>query len=84
MTTNNPQQNQTPHRPTAREEAAIIRRLSFVSIFGNAVLSGFKLFAGIAGNHINRSICMGVRNLTGCDGRTARKGADYTERISTD
>ena len=50
MTTNNPQHNQTPRRPTAPEEAAIIRKLSFVSIFGNAVLSGFKLFAGIAGN----------------------------------
>lgn len=42
MTANNPQQNQTPRRPTALEEAAIIRRLSFVSIFGNAVLSGFN------------------------------------------
>lgn len=29
---------------------AVIRRLSFVSIFGNAILSGFKLFAGIFGH----------------------------------
>lgn len=31
-------------------EAAVIRRLSLVSILGNAVLSGFKLFAGIHGH----------------------------------
>lgn len=32
------------------DEAAVIRNLSFVSVFGNAVLSGFKLFAGITGH----------------------------------
>lgn len=31
-------------------EAAVIRNLSLVSVVGNAVLSGFKLFAGIVGN----------------------------------
>lgn len=31
-------------------EAAIIRRLSLVSVIGNAVLSGFKLFAGVSGH----------------------------------
>lgn len=31
-------------------EAAVIRNLSLVSIVGNAILSGFKLFAGIVGN----------------------------------
>lgn len=32
------------------EEATVIRNLSLVSIVGNVVLAGFKLFAGIAGN----------------------------------
>lgn len=38
--------------PTSRpvNEAAVIRNLSLVSVVGNAVLSGFKLFAGIVGN----------------------------------
>lgn len=31
-------------------ETSVIRKLSLVSIIGNAVLSGFKLFAGITGN----------------------------------
>lgn len=31
-------------------ETAIIRNLSLVSIIGNAILSGFKMFAGITGN----------------------------------
>ena len=31
-------------------EDAVIRKLSFVSIFGNTVLSGFKMFAGISGH----------------------------------
>lgn len=31
-------------------EAAIIRNLSLVSLIGNAILSGFKMFAGIMGN----------------------------------
>lgn len=31
-------------------EEAVIRKLSFVSIAGNTVLSGFKFFAGITGN----------------------------------
>lgn len=43
-----------PHLPSAPQtelnEAAVIRNLSFVSIAGNTVLSGFKFFAGITGN----------------------------------
>lgn len=31
-------------------ETAIIRNLSLVSVIGNAILSGFKMFAGIMGN----------------------------------
>lgn len=40
--------NQKADRPI--NEAAVIRNLSLVSVVGNAFLSGFKLFAGIAGN----------------------------------
>lgn len=40
--------SQSTSRPV--NEKAIIRNLSLVSILGNTVLSGFKLFAGIAGN----------------------------------
>ena len=32
------------------DEAAAIRKMSFVSVAGNAALSGFKFFAGVAGN----------------------------------
>lgn len=32
------------------DEAAAIRNMSFVSVAGNAVLSGFKFFAGVTGN----------------------------------
>lgn len=39
-------QSQTP----PLDEAAVIRKLSLVSVVGNAVLSGFKLFAGITGH----------------------------------
>ena len=36
--------------PLSINEAAIIRNLSLVSVIGNAILSGFKLFAGIVGH----------------------------------
>ena len=36
--------------PRQINEQAIIRNLSLVSVMGNAVLSGFKLFAGIVGS----------------------------------
>lgn len=36
--------------PASVNEAAIIQKLSLVSIIGNAVLSGFKLFAGLSGH----------------------------------
>lgn len=48
MTTRPNKTNQFDSQPI--NETVIIRKLSFVSIFGNAILSGFKLFAGIVGN----------------------------------
>lgn len=35
---------------TDRREALIIRKMSLISLIGNTVLSGFKLFAGVIGN----------------------------------
>lgn len=49
MTTNNRQQTQTAAVRTLGEKV-VIRKLSLCSILGNSVLSGFKLFAGIAGH----------------------------------
>ena len=49
MTTNNRQQTQTAAVRTL-DEKVVIRKLSLCSILGNSVLSGFKLFAGIAGH----------------------------------
>ena len=44
-------QKRNSSAPTASvNEAAIIQKLSLVSIIGNAVLSGFKLFAGLSGH----------------------------------
>ena len=37
-------------RKNTVDEAAAIRNMSFISVAGNAVLSGFKLFAGVTGN----------------------------------
>lgn len=48
MTTKHEKTSQTISREM--NEAAIIRNLSLVSLIGNTVLSGFKMFAGIAGN----------------------------------
>lgn len=48
MTTKREKANQPNPRPI--NEAAVIRNLSLVSVVGNAILSGFKLFAGIVGN----------------------------------
>lgn len=48
MTTNHEQAAHPDSRPV--NEAAIIRNLSLVSVIGNAILSGLKLFAGIVGN----------------------------------
>ena len=48
MTTKRQKTNQSTSRPV--NETAIIRNLSLVSVVGNAILSGFKLFAGIVGN----------------------------------
>lgn len=48
MTTRHEKTNQSVSRPV--NEAAVIRNLSLVSVIGNAILSGFKMFAGIFGN----------------------------------
>lgn len=40
----------TPSASQPIDETAIIRNLSLVSVIGNAILSGFKLFAGIVGH----------------------------------
>ncbi len=48
MTTKYEKTNQSASRPV--NEQAIIRNLSLVSVIGNTLLSGFKMFAGIAGN----------------------------------
>lgn len=42
---------QGPSKPqTELDEGLVIRKLSLVSVLGNAVLSGFKLFAGVTGH----------------------------------
>lgn len=48
MTTKHEKTNQSASRPV--NQTAIIRNLSLVSVIGNAILSGFKMFAGIVGN----------------------------------
>lgn len=48
---NSAAQKRNSSAPSASvNEAAIIQKLSLVSIIGNAVLSGFKLFAGLSGH----------------------------------
>ena len=41
---------ETQSKTTPLDEAVVIRKLSLVSVLGNAVLSGFKLFAGVTGH----------------------------------
>ena len=48
MTTKSEKTTQSASRPI--NEQAIIRNLSLVSVIGNTVLSGFKMFAGVVGN----------------------------------
>lgn len=43
-------QADTVSRRNTVDEAAAIRKMSFVSVAGNTVLSGFKFYAGITGN----------------------------------
>lgn len=43
-------QGASARRQTEVDEAAVIRNLSLVSVVGNGILSGFKLFAGVVGN----------------------------------
>lgn len=50
MTTEKEKQIQSTPEPKSLNEGMVIRKLSLVSVIGNAVLSGFKLFAGITGN----------------------------------
>lgn len=56
MTTNKENKKRTKQKtskqnpPGTVNEAAVIRNLSLVSIIGNALLSGFKIFAGIFGH----------------------------------
>lgn len=50
MTTRNNTPLSPDTQPNTLNEAAIIRKLSLVSVIGNAVLSGFKLFAGVSGH----------------------------------
>lgn len=50
MTTNNKRRTDMISEKSAANEQAIIRNLSFVSVIGNALLSGFKIFAGIVGH----------------------------------
>ena len=50
MTTNKEKQTIVNTAQSAVEEKRIIRKLSLVSIFGNTILSGFKMIAGIFGH----------------------------------
>lgn len=50
MTTENKTPCEMAISTTDKNEAVIIRKLSMVSLIGNTALSGFKMFAGIAGN----------------------------------
>ncbi len=43
-------QTDTVSRKHSIDEATAIRKMSFASVVGNAVLSGFKFFAGVTGN----------------------------------
>ena len=43
-------QGASARQQTEVDEAAVIRNLSLVSVVGNGILSGFKLFAGVVGN----------------------------------
>ena len=48
MKTKHEKTNRSTSQPV--NEAAVIRNLSLVSVIGNAILSGFKMFAAIVGN----------------------------------
>ena len=50
MTTENKTPCEMAISTADKTEAVIIRKLSMVSLIGNTALSGFKMFAGIAGN----------------------------------
>lgn len=50
MKTKYPKLLQSTSQPPEINETVIIRKLSLVSVIGNTILSGFKLFAGLVGN----------------------------------
>ena len=50
MTTKTEKMSQAVNKQKDVDEALVIRKLSLVSVLGNAALSGFKLFAGVAGH----------------------------------
>lgn len=50
MTAKHKNLNQPTYQPTDINETEIIRNLSLVSVIGNIILSGFKIFAGIVGH----------------------------------
>lgn len=50
MTTKKEKTSQLTSNQQHVDEALVIRKLSLVSVLGNAVLSGFKLFAGVTGH----------------------------------
>lgn len=50
MTAKHKNLNQPTYQPIDINETEIIRNLSLVSVIGNIILSGFKIFAGIVGH----------------------------------
>lgn len=63
MTTNQNNQADASSAKAAINENAIVRNLSLVSIIGNILLSGFKIFAGIAG-HSGAMISDAIHSLS--------------------
>ena len=61
MTTN--KEENTNKNGQTINETAVLRKLSLVSILGNAVLSGFKLFAGSFG-HSGAMISDAIHSLS--------------------
>lgn len=63
MTTNKNNTAGAPSATPALNENAIVRNLSLVSIIGNILLSGFKMFAGITG-HSGAMISDAIHSLS--------------------
>ena len=60
---------------TTPDENAVIRKLSFVSIFGNTILSGFKMFAGISG-HSSAMISAAIPSFSWIGVKVSKKASD--------